>query len=117
MLIKASHEITRISDNENVNSSNYFESLSYINNLYFFINKIKKCISTRDFTFKPTFKGFHTCEKFGISSNLADNEMRRFLIISELFLEDVIRDNIRLEMSQVCESIIFEGKTIEFILR
>ena len=38
MLIKATEQITHISDNQSINSENYFESLSFIGNLYNFIN-------------------------------------------------------------------------------
>lgn len=118
MLIKASHEITKISDNDSINSSNYFESLTYINNLYFFINNIKKVISTKKITFQPTFRGIKTCEKFGLDSLECENEMKRFIISSELFLEDKeLKDSIKLEMGKICETIIFDRDIIEFILR
>ena len=37
MLIKAQKEITRISDNEEINAINYMDSLNYISNLYLFV--------------------------------------------------------------------------------
>lgn len=118
MLIKATQEITKISDNKAVNSSNYMESLSFINNIYTFINTIKKCISISDIQFAPSFKGEHTCEKFGIAASIEENEMRRFIIKSELLLEDKeLRETVKQEMGKLCESIIFDSNTIEFILR
>lgn len=116
MLIKAAKQITCISENEKINSENYFEALKYINNLYTFIASIKPIISTKLFIFSPTFKGRTTCEKFGLVSDDAENEMRVFVIESELFLEDnEIREKIREKFKNVCKSIIFDGKRIEFI--
>lgn len=118
MLIKASHDVTKISTVDSVNSSNYLESLGYINNLYTFINNIKRVVPIKSVVFVPTFKGIKTCEKFGIDSDEYSNEMRRFIIRSELFLEDKeLSSQIRLEMGKICESIIFEKDIIEFILR
>lgn len=117
MLIKASHDITRISDSADVNMSNYMESLSFINNLYKFLNNIKMVVSVNEFVFIPTFKGSVTCERFGISSKEYENDMRRFLIKSELFLEDEIRENIREKMGILCDSITFKNNVIEFIFK
>lgn len=88
MLIKATEQITHISDNQNINSENYFESLSFIGNLYNFINKIKTIINIKNIEIKPTFKGKYTCEKYNIPSTLEENEMRLFVIKSEEFFED-----------------------------
>lgn len=88
MLIKATEQITHISDDQNINSENYFESLSFIGNLYKFINKIKTVINIKSIEIEPTFKGKYTCEKYGIPSNLEENEMRLFVIKSEEFFED-----------------------------
>lgn len=117
MLINASHAVTKISENEEVNASNYFESLAFINNLYNFINKIKLVVSCKDFIFIPTFKGINTCQRFGIDSLESENEMKRFIIKSELFLEDEVRENIRDIMGNMCNSIIFVNNKIEFILK
>lgn len=118
MLIKATRQITHISENDKINSENYFEALSYINNLFTFISRIKPIISTKLFTFVPTFKGRHTCEKFGLSLvDDAESEMRVFIIESELFLEDTneTRERIKEKFKDICSSIIFDGKTVEFI--
>lgn len=118
MLIKASREVTQISEKDEINSSNYIESLNYINNLYKFINAIKKVIPTKEIVFIPTFKGFHTCEKYGITAKCIESEMRYFIVKSELFLEDKqLYKSIETEMGTMCESIIINKDTIEFILR
>ena len=118
MLIKASKEITDISNNQAINSSNYIESIKYINNLYSFVSMIKKYIATKDFTFMPTFRGALTCERFGLPSSEVENEMKRFVIRSELFLEDkCLRDTILREMGKLCKSVFApNAEMIEFIL-
>lgn len=88
MLIKATEQITHISDNPTINSENYFESLNYIGNLYAFINKLKTIINTKNIILEPTFKGKYTCSKYNIDSNADENEMRVFVVESVEFLED-----------------------------
>lgn len=117
MLLKATRQITSISENDKVNSENYIESFNYINNLYTFISYIKPIISTKCFVFLPTFKGRVTCEKFGIHSyDEAENEMRLFIIESKLFLEDnETREKIKERFKNICSSIVFNDDRIEFI--
>ena len=47
MLLKATKEITKISENENINLQNYLEATNYIDQIYKFINKFKLIISIK----------------------------------------------------------------------
>ena len=61
MLIRPVDEITKISDNDEINSANYLESISFIDNLYFIVNKLNSVINGNNIHFLPTFKGQYTC--------------------------------------------------------
>ena len=120
MLAKVIHEITKISDNTTINLENYMESISYVNNVYSFINKIKMVVPVSNIEFEPSFKGRMTCEKFNISVfDEKESEMKYFVTKSVFFLEDketkkgLIRDII----GPICESIEFDGEIIKFILK
>lgn len=116
MLIKAQKIITKISDNETINTQNYMESLSYISNLYIFLNNIKNVVSTKDITFLPSFKGKYTCEKYGIISNEKENELKIIKVSSDAFLEDLTVNRVRSQMGDLCESINISKNIITFIL-
>jgi len=94
MLIKAVQEITDISDNQEINSANYFEAINYINNLYKIINIMKMVSDCKEMVFLPTFKGKYTCEKYNIESTEKENEMKYFEIQSASFLEDRVKKDI-----------------------
>lgn len=119
MLAKIVHEVTKISDDETINLENYMEGIGYIDKIYSFINKIKLVVPTNDIKFKPSFKGFVTCEKFNIESKQEENEMRYFITDSAKFLEDKEnkKEQIRDLIGPICESIEFDGSTIRFILK
>lgn len=119
MLAKIVHQITQITDNEIINLENYMEGLNFISNIYSFVNKMKMIVPTNNIEFLPSFKGRMTCEKFNISSNIEENEMRYFKTSSALFLEDsdYKKEQIREIIGPICESIDFDGQFITFILR
>lgn len=119
MLAKIIHEITQISEDTSINLENYMESINFINNVYNFINKIKMVAPVTSMTFKPTFKGRMTCEKFNIDGSVYENEMRYFVVDSALFLEDKEqkKQQIRDELGSICESIEFDATTVRFILK
>lgn len=121
MLIKSAEQITHISDIPEINSQNYFELISMIDNLYNIINILKPVIPIHDAVFQPTFKGKYTCEKFNINSTSKENELKVFAIKTTVFLED--EDNVRKEMlidilENLCEenSIRFNEDLLEFVL-
>lgn len=116
MLIKAQKIITRISEDETINTQNYMESLSYISNMYIFLNNIKNVISTKDITFLPSFKGKYTCEKYGIISDERENQLKIIKVSSNAFLEDEVVNRVRSQMSDLCESINISKNIITFIL-
>lgn len=121
MLIKSAEQISRISEDPDINYQNYMELISYINNLYDVINLIKPLISSHDSEFLPTFKGKYTCDKYNIDSTPKENELKVFLIKTTAFLEDI--DGTKKEylfdiLENRCEkdSVVFHDDTIEFIL-
>lgn len=117
MLIKACNMITRISDDEVVNTENYLSGLSYISNLYTFLNHLKLVLSLEDVEFLPTFKGKYVVEKLGIASTSKENEMKVFRVKSSVFREDKETvKSIRKEMGEICERIVQEGDTVTFYL-
>lgn len=62
MLINTIKEITHISEDENINSENYLEAITYINNAYTILNLLKGIVPNDiSVHFRPTFKGIYTC--------------------------------------------------------
>lgn len=119
MLVKVAEQITRISNNEEINSENYLESLNYIDTVFRFVGKLKQVIPMANVIFEPTFKGIFTCQKYNIDSLPEENEMRYFVTNSPLFLEDYEekKDRIREIFGPICETIEFDGATVRFILK
>lgn len=117
MLIKAEKEITKISDNEEINSENYFESLSFIESLYLFINKLKLVVPLSDVHFEPTFKGRFTCEKYNIRSTEKENDMKYFIIDSMLFLEDTTRDKFEEVFNAMYNGVEFDNTKVKITLK
>lgn len=120
MLAKVIHEITKITDNNNINLENYMESINFINNAYSFINKIKMITPISNIHFEPSFKGRMTCEKFNLEvHDEKECEMKYFITKSVLFLEDkeVKKEMIRDTLGPICESIEFDGEIIRFLLK
>lgn len=116
MLIKAQKEITKISENEDINSQNYLESLNYISNLYLFINKLKGIISTEDVKFLPSFYGMNTSLKMNLNLSGKETEMKILKLSSSLFLVDNTAKQIKKTFEKMCENIIQDGEIITFIL-
>lgn len=118
MLINAVEQITKISDNAEINSSNYFEGINYINTLYNFISKLK-LISEKYNTieFAPTFKGRFTCEKFNIPSTEDENLMKVLVIKNAVFLEEIeVKKNIDEILGPICRNITYDKDMIKFVL-
>ena len=121
MLIKSAEQITRISDNPDINSQNYLEVISYINNLYDVINLLKPIIPFYDAEFYPTFKGKYTCGKYNIESTTKENELKVFCIKTTEFLEDyndVKKDILFDILNGKCEpnSVRLSNDLLEFVL-
>jgi len=116
MLIKACANITKISDNEVLNTQNYMEGIEYITNLYEFLNVLKRVVPVNKVLFLPSFKGKFIVEKMGIAATSKENEMKVFKIKSTLFLEDEISKNLRKEMTGYCQEIYQENDILTFIL-
>jgi hypothetical protein len=116
MLIKACNIITRISDNDEINNENYMEGISYISNLYNFMNALKLVIPLKQIEFLPSFKGKYTVEKLGVSATDKENEMKVFKVKSPLFLEDEIQEKIKEVMSNLCENVLLEDDILTFYL-
>lgn len=116
MLIEACNDVTKISENSDINGENYIESLTYISNLYNFLNTLKLIVSTKDIVFLPSFKGKYTVEKLGISATEKENEMKVFKVKSSLFLEDKIQEDIKNIMRDTCEDIIVTNNVLTFYL-
>ena len=117
MLIKACNAITKISDNDEINSQNYLEAIDYISNLYNFINELGEVVNLSKIQFLPSFKGKYIVEKLGIAADEKENEMKVFKIKSPLFLEDKgLLYDIKVKMSKICEKIIVVDDIILFYL-
>jgi hypothetical protein len=118
MLIDICNDITRLTDNEDVNTQNYLESLSYINNLYDVLNELKLVVSMNNLVFLPTFKGYYICEQLGIDCTDKESEMKFFKIKSSLFLEDEqIKHNIKEKFLDSSEKVFFKDDTLTIILK
>lgn len=112
MLIKAQREITRISDDEDINTKNYMESLNYVSNLYLFINRLKSIIPVDEITFLPSFYGRLTCSNYE-----RESEMKVLRLSSPLFLVDKTAKDIEKKMEIICEEIKIDGDIMTFILK
>jgi len=109
--------ITRISDNEEINSQNYLESIDYISNLYSFLKELGEVIPLSKMQFLPSFKGKYIVQKLGIPATDKENEMKVFKVRSTLFLGDrPLLQEIKLKMASICEEIIVFDDTIIFYL-
>lgn len=117
MLIKAQKEITRISDNEEINSINYMDSLNYISNLYLFINKFKTVISTSDVVFLPSFYGQNACETLHKEVYGKESEMKVLRLESSLFLVDKTVEKVKKVLTPICEEITHNNNQMTFILK
>lgn len=117
-LVEAQNEITKISDNKEINERNYIESLPYISNLYLFLNAIKDTIYKKEnIVFLPTFKGKYIVEELGIPSISEENEMRYFKLKSNLFLVDKeFVEKLRENTNSICSEIIAIDDMIIFKL-
>ena len=119
MLIKTTQQITKISDDNKINSDNMFEAMNYIDNVYKFVKMLQLVCPLSEVEFCPSFKGINTCEKYNIMSKDYENEMKFFVVSSRLFLVDTdkIRAKIDKELGPLCEKIQYEGNKIAFILK
>ena len=117
MLFDAANQITRISENDEINSKNYFEAIGFIDNLYTVLNKIKLVCPIKSVHFKPTFKGKYTCEQYSIQSDEKENEMKYFVVESALFLEDKIKERITELLTGISESIEYSNDSLTIILK
>lgn len=88
MLKKALKDICTISNDAEINTRNYLDSIDYIDNLYHAVGILKQNISIKKLTFYPTFKSKYICEKLGIPSFPEENELRLIKVSSEIFRED-----------------------------
>lgn len=116
MMIKAQKEITRISNDEEINLQNYLDSLNFITNLYKFINKMKTVISTNDIEFLPSFYGKNACEMLRMEVCDKESELKVFKVSSALFLVDKTSDKIKKVLEPICEEITQDDKIMTFIL-
>ena len=116
MLIKACANVTKISDDESINAQNYMEGIGYISNLYEFLNVLKTVVPTNKVSFLPSFKGKFIVEKLGIAANGKENEMKVFKVKSALFLDDIIIEKMKQEMSKICQEIYQEEDILTFIM-
>ena len=117
MLIKAVQQITHISDNPDINSQNYLESMRYINNLYTFVSKFKLVVDNMDSVeFIPSFKGKYTSEKLNIQTTERESELKYIVLKSELFLGDNFKNMVKEIMDSICNNIEFENEYAKFSL-
>ena len=117
MLIKAQKEITRISDDEELNTRNYMESLSYVSTLYVFINELKTAIETSSIVFLPSFYGRNTSVGMNLDHLDKESEMKVLKLSSPLFFVDTTAKKVMDKMAQYCEKITLENGVITFILK
>lgn len=121
MLIDAQKEITRVSENEMLNMQNYMESLSYVSNLYDFLNKLKSVLpDISDIDFLPSFYGRLSCtELLRADSPYSDKEaeLKVLRLSSPLFFVDNTAKDIMKKMKTLCEEIRIEDGIMTFILK
>ena len=112
-------EITSISaSDESLNTENYLDSLTYLDNLYKLIIILQKFLKLNDVEFLPSFKSRNISERLGLPSTAEENEMRYFKVKSDLFLgeQDLINSIIR-ECDDICEKISSDVNILTFTLK
>ena len=118
MLTEAIKQVTSISDNEDINLSNYFEAINNINTLYRFINKIKMIAPIKEITFLPTFRGRVTCEKYGLAPATDDESSMKIIHVkSEYFLEDGTWKKVNEILGDMISSVVYKKDIIMFKLK
>ena len=117
MLIKAQNQITRISEDSQINQQNYMDSLSYVSTLYLFINKLKTVVTAESVEFLPTFYGQNACMLMKIDRSGKETEMKVLKVKSPLFLVDAEAKKVGKKMESICEEINVENDIMTFILR
>lgn len=118
MIRRALKDISKISNDDTINTENYLDAINYIDNLYHVIAVLKRHISVKQITFLPSFKGKYICEKLGLPSTPEENDMRLLKVASDIFLVDKdITDKIIADMEQMCEKITLIDKIFIFILK
>lgn len=116
-MIKQFNAIIKISDKDDVIQRNFLEALDYADNLNKFLNKFSVIgLPERDVEYLPSFYGKYISEEICRASTTFENEMRLFILKSERFLEDDIRENILANLSQYCD-ITYEENKMTFILK
>lgn len=117
ILIKACKDISKITDNEELNSQNFLEATDYITNLNTFLKELMGVVPVNRIKFLPSFKGKYIVQKLGILATDKENEMKVFRVKSTLFLEDeqLLRE-IKQQMIDICEDIIVTEDVMIFYL-
>lgn len=88
MIIRVLNDITKISDDEEINTENFLDSLNYVDTIYNLISMIQNDVNLKLVKFLPSFKGMFVVEKLGVGSVASENELKLFRIQSEQFVSD-----------------------------
>ena len=118
MIKKALKEITSISDDDEINTENYLEALTYLDNIYKVVTVIEEYFSIDDLHFLPSFKGKYVVEKIGMLSTTEENELRVFKLQSPLFLETEKLQKLENScVSEIGSDVTFEDDVLTIVLK
>jgi len=122
MLSESLKSITHISEEKEINSYNYFEALSYLDDIYLFLKRLSTVFNSEDFklSFLPSFIGSQTSEKFGIPCTSKENEMKIYKLTSPLFSEDNIVSYSKAvsdELGSDADAVFVNGNVIEIVMK
>lgn len=99
MLNKILNQITKISDDDDINTENYMSALNYVDNAYKFLRMIGPSLAQlvdEPITYLPSYKDKYLVEKLGILSTASENELKCFKLKSKTFLyNEVVVDKLK----------------------
>lgn len=111
-------DITTLSeDNEELNTENYIDSLNYLDNIYKILLSLQKFVSIQDLVFLPSFKSSSIAERLSIPTTAEENEMKYFIVKSDLFLGKDLEKSIEYEFKDICNKLECKGNTFYFTLK
>lgn len=119
MIKEIIENITLISsDNDDLNTENYIDSLMFLDNIYKIVVTMQKYVQLNNLEFLPSFTSRNISERFGIICSAEENEMRYFKIKSDLFLgQPKLVDDIKHGFSEICSKIEFEKNILTLTIK
>ena len=111
-MIDVMNDVTQISDREDINIENFLEASNYSTRLNTFLSLIGQLEQSNTYKFLPSFKGKKVCNSYGLDHEPKENVMKKFIIVSPLFLEDENIRELENTIGQYTEYMRFDKTTV-----